>query len=177
MGEDKVPATVNGLVSIISTCFVRSTHSHTKPQVNCQKLLSFIPCSDLLSTCRGCLNKLRTIRCSYGWTNYFCVFFSHGEHQRRFLFCAASDEWDLIRQCDRAINFPLFFFVSKIMSYWFSLRIFLRPFCCALCGTSEFCRCPNEISELLKLRMFKAKIFKLCLFIRIVFILLLPEST
>ena len=89
-------------------------------QVSCQKLLSFILCSDLLSTCRGCLKKLRTICCSYRWTNYFYVFISRGEYQRRFVFCATSDKWDPIRQCERASKFHLFFFVSKIMSCWFS---------------------------------------------------------
>jgi len=96
----------------------------------------------------GAWRSSRTIRCSYGWTNYFYVFISVGEHQRRFLFCAASDEWDLTRQCDKAIKFLSFVFVSKIKSCWFSLRIFLRSFCCVLCVTSHFSRCLNEMSEL-----------------------------
>jgi hypothetical protein len=44
------------------------------------------------------------------------AFISLGEYWRRFSVCATSDELDLIRQCDRAVKFLLFSFVSKIMS-------------------------------------------------------------
>ena len=51
------------------------------------------------------------------WVNeLFYMFISLGEYQRRFSFCATSEEWQLICQCDRAVKFLLLFFVSKIMS-------------------------------------------------------------
>jgi hypothetical protein len=128
---------------------LRGIDAFTKMQVKCQKLLSLIPCSDLLPTYRECLKKLRTIHCSYGWTNYFYVFISLGERQRRFPFCATSDKWNLIRQCDRTVKFRLFFFVSKITSCRFSLRIFVYSVCCVLCVTTDVCRCLNEVTVLL----------------------------
>lgn len=139
----------------------------TTMQVNCQTLLSFIPCSDLPPTYRGCLKKLRTIRCSYGWTNYFYVFISLCGHQRRSSFCATStsDEWDLKGQCvSELLNLFCFHPSVKIMSCWFSSRIFVRSVCCVLCVTSRFCGLPHEMSVLLNLYLCCVFLIKLRLF-------------